>query len=47
MALSAQGRSAGQIRGALFGPEMAIAYVTLGDFSGLNLVRSYLAAPTD
>jgi hypothetical protein len=46
MALHAQGHSAGQIRSALFGPEMAIAYVTLGDFSGLNLVRSYLAEST-
>ena len=43
--LHAQGRSASQIRDALFGREMAIAYVTLGDFSGLNLVRSYLAEP--
>ncbi len=46
MALHAQGHSAGQIRKALFGPEMLIAYVTLGDFSGLNLVCSYLAGPT-
>jgi glyoxylase-like metal-dependent hydrolase (beta-lactamase superfamily II) len=43
--LHAQGRSAGQIRDALFGRELAIAYVTLGDFSGLNLVRSYLTEP--
>jgi glyoxylase-like metal-dependent hydrolase (beta-lactamase superfamily II) len=43
MALHAQGRSPSQIRDALFGHEMTIAYVTLGDFSGLNLVRSYLA----
>lgn len=45
MALHAKGRSAGQIHNALFGPEMLIAYVTMGDFSGLNLVRSYLAGP--
>jgi glyoxylase-like metal-dependent hydrolase (beta-lactamase superfamily II) len=43
MVLHAQGHSAKQIRDALFGREMTIAYVTLGDFSGLNLVRSYLA----
>ena len=43
MALHAQGQSPSQIRHALFGREMAIAYVTLGDFSGVNLVRSYLA----
>ena len=43
MALHAQGQSPSQIRSALFGREMAIAYVTLGDFSGVNLVRSYLA----
>jgi glyoxylase-like metal-dependent hydrolase (beta-lactamase superfamily II) len=44
-ALHARGRSASQIRDALFGREMTIAYVTLGDFSGLNLVRSYLEEP--
>jgi glyoxylase-like metal-dependent hydrolase (beta-lactamase superfamily II) len=43
LALHAKGRSASQIRDALFGREMTIAYVTLGNFSGLNLVRSYLA----
>ena len=43
MALHAQGQSPSQIRNALFGREMAIVYVTLGDFSGVNLVRSYLA----
>jgi glyoxylase-like metal-dependent hydrolase (beta-lactamase superfamily II) len=46
MALHDQGRSPSQIRAALFGREMVIAYVTLGDFSGVNLVRSYLAEPT-
>ena len=37
-----QGRSASQIRQELFGSEMLINYVTLGNFSGLNLVKSYL-----
>jgi glyoxylase-like metal-dependent hydrolase (beta-lactamase superfamily II) len=41
--LHARGQSPRQIRRALFGHEMTIAYVTLGDFSGVNLVRSYLA----
>jgi len=40
--LHAQGLSPAQIRQALFGREMMIAYVTMGDFSGLNLVNSYL-----
>lgn len=31
-----------RIRRELFGPEMAIAYYTLGHFSGKNLVRSYI-----
>jgi glyoxylase-like metal-dependent hydrolase (beta-lactamase superfamily II) len=31
-----------KIRLKLFGPEMAIAYYTLGHFSGRNLVRSYI-----
>jgi len=30
------------IRRKLFGPEMSIAYFTLGHFSGRNLVRSYI-----
>lgn len=42
MALRDQGKSAAQIRQDLFGSEMLINYVTLGNFSGLNLVRSYL-----
>jgi glyoxylase-like metal-dependent hydrolase (beta-lactamase superfamily II) len=41
--LHARGRSVSQIRSALFGPEMLIRYVTLGNFSGANLVRSYLS----
>jgi glyoxylase-like metal-dependent hydrolase (beta-lactamase superfamily II) len=41
-ALSARGRSVTQIRQEMFGPEMFINLVTLGDFSGANLVRSYL-----
>lgn len=43
-ALHAQGKSPLQIRRELFGPEMAIAYITFGDYSGLNLVKSYLGA---
>lgn len=38
----ARGWSRRRIRKRLFGPEMAIAYITLGHFSGLNLVRSYI-----
>jgi glyoxylase-like metal-dependent hydrolase (beta-lactamase superfamily II) len=41
--LADEGLSPRQIRRRLFGPEMPIAYVTLGHFSGLHLVRSYLA----
>ena len=37
-----QGLSPRQIRWRLFGPELPIAYVTLGHFSGLHLIRSYL-----
>ena len=40
--LRARGRSERQIRQELFGPEMLIAYVTLGNFTGLHLVRSFL-----
>jgi hypothetical protein len=29
----------------LFGPEMPIAYITLGHFSGVRLVKSYLEGP--
>jgi glyoxylase-like metal-dependent hydrolase (beta-lactamase superfamily II) len=42
--LHSQGLSERQIRRQLLGPEMPIAYVTQGHFSGLHLVRSYLAA---
>lgn len=41
--LHGQGLSPQQIRRRLFGPELPIAYVTLGHFSGTHLVRSYLA----
>jgi glyoxylase-like metal-dependent hydrolase (beta-lactamase superfamily II) len=37
-----QGLTPRQIRRALFGREMLITYVTLGHFSGLRLVESYL-----
>ncbi len=37
-----QGLSLGEIRDRLLGGEPPIAYWTLGHFSGLNLVRSYL-----
>jgi hypothetical protein len=42
-ALHERGLSTRQIRRHLFGREPALAYVTLGHFSGLHLVRSYLA----
>ena len=42
MELHRQGLSCREIRKKLFGPEMAIRYFTLGHFSGLNLVRSYI-----
>jgi glyoxylase-like metal-dependent hydrolase (beta-lactamase superfamily II) len=45
-ALRRQGLSARRIRRKLFGRELPIAYITLGHFSGLHLVRSYLAQPT-
>jgi glyoxylase-like metal-dependent hydrolase (beta-lactamase superfamily II) len=44
--LHRQGRSARYIRRTLLGRELPIAYLTLGHFSGLRLVRSYLAEPT-
>jgi glyoxylase-like metal-dependent hydrolase (beta-lactamase superfamily II) len=44
-ALHDRGLSPRQSRRRLFGRELAIAYVTLGHFSGLHLVRSYLAGP--
>jgi glyoxylase-like metal-dependent hydrolase (beta-lactamase superfamily II) len=41
--LHGQGLSPRQIRRRLFGRELPIAYATLGHFSGIHLVRSYLA----
>jgi glyoxylase-like metal-dependent hydrolase (beta-lactamase superfamily II) len=41
-ALDQKGMSARQIRRKLFGPELPITYFTLGHFSGLHLVHSYL-----
>jgi glyoxylase-like metal-dependent hydrolase (beta-lactamase superfamily II) len=38
-----QGLSVRRIRRKLFGAEQRISYITLGHFSGLHLVRSYLA----
>jgi glyoxylase-like metal-dependent hydrolase (beta-lactamase superfamily II) len=38
-----QGFSVRRIRRRLFGRELSIAYITLGHFSGLHLVHSYLA----
>jgi glyoxylase-like metal-dependent hydrolase (beta-lactamase superfamily II) len=40
-----QGLSARRIRRRVFGPELPITYITLGHFSGLRLVQSYLARP--
>jgi len=40
-----QGLSARRIRRRVFGPELPITYMTLGHFSGLRLVQSYLARP--
>ena len=37
-----QGLSYSQIRRMLLGPEIAIAYFTLGHFSGANLIRSFI-----
>lgn len=42
MGLHHRGWSRRRIRLKLFGPEMPIAYYTLGHFSGRNLVRSYI-----
>jgi glyoxylase-like metal-dependent hydrolase (beta-lactamase superfamily II) len=42
LTLHEKGWSRRRIRKELFGPELAIAYYTLGHFSGLNLVRSYI-----
>ncbi|MBN1135782.1 MAG: MBL fold metallo-hydrolase [Anaerolineae bacterium] len=40
--LHSQGLSPRQIRRQLFGAELSIAYVTLGHFSGIRLIQSYL-----
>ncbi len=40
-----QGFSARRIRRTLLGREVSITYLTFGHFSGLRLVRSYLAEP--
>jgi glyoxylase-like metal-dependent hydrolase (beta-lactamase superfamily II) len=40
--LHRKGLTLSQIRKEIFGRELPIAYVTLGHFSGRNLVRSYL-----
>jgi glyoxylase-like metal-dependent hydrolase (beta-lactamase superfamily II) len=37
-----QGLSYSQIRRTLLGPEIAIAYFTLGHFTGTNLIRSFI-----
>lgn len=39
------GLSPAEIRRRVLGKEMQISYLTLGHFSGANLIRSYLAAP--
>lgn len=44
-ALHEKGLSDRHIRKKLFGRELPIAYITLGHFSGLHLVRSYLDRP--
>lgn len=45
--LHGQGLSPKEIRDRLLGRELPIAYWTLGHFSGLNLVRSYLKRERD
>lgn len=44
LSLSHQGLSPRQIRRRLFGREISLAYLTLGHFSGVRLVESYLSA---
>ncbi|MFC2030450.1 MBL fold metallo-hydrolase [Chloroflexota bacterium] len=44
-ALDQQGLSPRRIRRRLFGREPALAFITLGHFSGRRLVSSYLAGP--
>ena len=41
--LHKQGLSPRRIRRRLFGAELPIAYITLGHFSGIRLIRSYLS----
>lgn len=41
-----QGLSARRIRRRVFGRELPITYITLGHFSGMHLVQSYLAKPS-
>ena len=41
--LDGQGLSPRRIRRRLFGAELPIAYITLGHFSGIRLIRSYLS----
>jgi glyoxylase-like metal-dependent hydrolase (beta-lactamase superfamily II) len=43
--LHRQGLSERRIRRTLFGREVSLTYLTLGHFSGLRLIRSYLAGP--
>jgi glyoxylase-like metal-dependent hydrolase (beta-lactamase superfamily II) len=43
--LADQGLPARRIRRRVFGRELPITYITLGHFSGLRLVQSYLARP--
>jgi len=42
LSLYRQGLSYSQIRRTLLGPEIVIAYFTLGHFSGTNLIRSFI-----
>jgi glyoxylase-like metal-dependent hydrolase (beta-lactamase superfamily II) len=42
LALYSQGLSYSKIRRKLLGPEIAIAYFTLGHFNGKNLIRSFI-----
>ena len=42
-ALHAKGLSRRRIRRQLFGAELPIAYITLGHFSGIRLIQSYLS----
>ncbi len=42
IALHRRGLRYGRIRRKLFGPEQPISYLTLGNFSGKNLIRSFV-----